>query len=155
MRIRAIWYSPYILSFNLLSLFQPSSWITSSAKLRMSLSRKIMKRVAHGRINLFKFNATRIQLCCLSHKSSLKPHLISMLNVDLPDTDYLFLEGVAFDQNFLWRNHIISLRKSAAKNNAFFFRVRKYFSPVNPWIIPLSQSLQFSSKAKSEHCSHI
>ena len=83
-----------------------------------------------GKENLVVFNASKTQFLHLSTRHDLpQNYQLTFNDTQLTPSSSLQILGVSFSRDLSWKEHIISLAKSASKKLGVLYRLRNYFSP--------------------------
>jgi hypothetical protein len=95
-----------------------------------------------GRENMVVFNAAKTQFFHLSTRRNL-PHNynISFENTQLKPSPILNNLSVSFSRDLSWKDHIISLSKSASKRLGVLRLLQNFFTPPSPPLTNTFQSL--------------
>ena len=106
---------------------------------------------AWGRENMVVFNASKTQFLHLSTRQN-PPHNYNIFfeNTQLKPSPILNILGVSFSRDLSWKDHIISLSKTASKRLGVLRRLQKFFTP--PQLLALYRGVV---RPCMEYASHI
>jgi hypothetical protein len=104
-----------------------------------------------GRENMVVFNASKTQFLHLSTRQNL-PHNYNIFfeNTQLKPSPLLNILGVSFSRDLSWKDHIISLSKSASKRLGVLRRLQNFFTP--PQLLALYRGVV---RPCMEYASHV
>ena len=84
-----------------------------------------------GNRNLVNFNASKTQFLHFTTRFNLpQSYPLSFDNTEISPSSSLNILGLTFCQNLSWKDHIMSLAKSASKRLGVLSRLRSFFSPT-------------------------
>ena len=82
-----------------------------------------------GRENLVAFNASKTQFLHITTRTDLPDISLSFDNTQITPSSSMNILGVSFSSDLSWKDHIISLAKSASQKMGMLFRLRYFFTP--------------------------
>ena len=103
-----------------------------------------------GMQNLVSFNASKTQSLHITTRRIVTPLTVRFGDSELSPSSSLDILGISFSPDLSWKDHIISLAKSASRKLGVLTRFRRFFTPPQFYSLYRGQI-----RPCMEYCSHV